>query len=304
MGGQFRSPGPIIVDGSGDTDPAASPEPIFYPLSRSDAASLSDDPGFDTPSTTIAATPSHDSLDTFQDALSESRMTSSMPNLRFGDFPAHANARPIHGSRNGELEAESRHASNAGTRGKPSEPSAGLGIEFEERLLPSQHLHSSGSTPSANGMALNLDKGLKSLSLLSPVREVRTPSPTATRSNASNLIDSQLRSNAHNRSVSLSANRPPPPSLPIGKPETSKSKGKGYESRDPADRLPMRSNSVVNGSTSGHMSGLANGSGSRQNQNASSGWQQTTKKGKKERGKASVGSVPGGTDLNGERKGG
>ena len=368
--GLGRSTGPLIVDGSGETEsPYAMPQ-MHFPVTTSESASLSDDPTLDTPKTMFTGTPNHEMLDNFAlDQELESSMTTSLPNLQFGDFPArgatklpqtlrsephilqpllppqlsqHANYLP-HVQ---QLQQAPPLVESAKTQ-RPSEPSNGLGIDFftpppetSGSLSPKniqkapQKLAEHGS-PSLSG----LEKSLKPLSLLSPVREVRTPSPTATRSSVVPYFGMHAQPKAsHARSLSLSSNDRPATATQLfasplatafqsagaenGKakaPASSPDKRATTYRADAADEAPLSPKS--NGGASASVAdAAANGTAATSNgtsawagdstdwtqQQQTSNWQQqSSKRSKKAKQKnASVSGITASLVDGGERKGG
>ena len=258
--GQPTPSGPVIVDGSSDMpDEPTVPEPLYHPAIASDATSLSDDVAIDTPGTTTAATatPSHDSLDAFSpEPSTERRMTTSMPNmLQFGDFPARAAIRSgLSPSRDLSKAPEKPVMPPPEPRvnGVSKDALSGLGIEFGSTRLkdlptPTQSGFSASAsaaaaaaaagTPTPTVAGLNLASSLKPSTLLSPVREVRTPSPSAARAAAAVAlpalnVDGTSR-NGHTRSASLSSKGKV--SSPLVEPATPRrtDKGKAPEAQRP-----------------------------------------------------------------------
>ena len=145
--------------------------------------------------------------------------------------------------------------------------------------------------------------------MLSPVREVRTPSPTAVRkeepwASAASVMHNSIKPSAplqgsannrlvHGRSVSLSG-----PS-PLG---DGVNGNNGVAKVPPINRQAEINALKMNGQAQQLMNGFGSGA---VNPNAqASGWQQTTKKGKKGKGKSGSGVQNGDAVNGGERKGG
>ena len=306
-----RHSGPIIVDGYSEaSDYATPPESVFYPMASSEAASLSDDPPIDTPVTPLATTSSHDTIESFSlDAGTDNRMVSSMPNiLQFGDFPLQNTTRLGLISRMSDTQVE--NAPNPATpprRGSKNmdATSNALGLEShtanrsKESTMPTEQK----KPPMPNGVPTiipNLDLAgpplnqdfskltLKPLPLLSPVREVRTPSPTATRSNP--LEGSK---SLHSRSMSALSNENHS-SSPLSVVTNGIGKGKSIENLSPKS---IQVNGVVGGAHDGSSKvGLL--------QLQTSTWKEAGKKAKKVKGKGSVSSVGEVVPDGVERKGG
>ena len=300
-----RSSGPVIVDGSSDSaDFAISPRSTSFPTNHtSHAASVSGDKVSDTPilSPVLSVEEDADSPTTAPSA--QRRMIGSLPSiLQFGDFPLEApivtkHSRGIEASRASEKISPGLLQDGS----QPIKPPNGLGIDITsakpKEVIPPIPSSSQSSMPIPSTVAgLNLASSLKSLPLLSPVREVRTPSPTAARNSTSSTVDA-LKNASHGRSNSLSAETKP---SPLGKSFTGSQNGKGKA----VETVDQRSSSMVNGS------GIRNPQQAPPplppitQQAQVSGWQQSTsKKSKKYKKAGSVGSAP----LivgEGERKGG
>ena len=309
-----RRSGPIIIDGSSETSaeygiPLES-QSAFYSMSASDAASLSEDSLLENYSTPPGPIPSQEQLDSFSlDQLIDLTPSHSRQNiLQFGDFPVRSTGRGGLGSEtNKEGVAETEALSKLSLQCSRAEIATnGLGINLEEQPCTAPILvngHASPPKPQISIKAIpklepsesqpNSDHlpALKPLPLLSPVREVRTPSPTATRSST---VDSASKS-AHTRSISaLSGKDLNLSQLSIvtnGKGKVSSGQGQEPKvngingSHDTADEWP----------SSGSKSPLGN-------KIFPSGWQQTGKKGKKSKSKGSVSSLS--EVLVEERKGG
>ena len=214
---------PVIVDGSGDTpDDPRPPEGLFFPTPASDAASLSDDVPVYTPSTATGATPSVESLDTSTpDVTAEARMTNSVPNmLQFGDFPARVAVRcaPSPSRDHAQAPAERSAVPSEQRVNGVTDSAPGLGIEFggKKSMEPATHTQASLSTtgsaasstlPTPAVAGLNLASSVKPPPLLSPVREVRTPSPTLARAAAAvalPIVGDRASKSSHSKSSSLS----------------------------------------------------------------------------------------------------
>ena len=197
-----RRSGPIIANGSdvSMSDYATPPEcqSLYFPAEVSEAASLSDEP-MDTP-VTDSVTPSQELQDSFSlDAAVDVERTNSLPTmLQFGEFPARSTYRPSFGTR----PEDSTYADMPIPRVPPvyqngvDENSQGLGININtpnstsvspngEQKSSSSIIYQANTAPKgdigADLSKINIEKPLKPLPLLSPVREVRTPSPTTLR---------------------------------------------------------------------------------------------------------------------------
>ena len=231
------------------------------------------------------------------------RTTNSLPSiLQFGDFPLEAPIRATQ-PRGTEESAASEKVSLASVRDEvPSSQTAnGLGIDMmstqtKETLLPKPS-SSQPSMPAPSTVAgLNLASTRKSLPLLSPVREVSTPLPTAVRGSNGSAVEA-LKKSSHGRSNSLTGDNKPSSSLTKVSTTSQTARGKAAESRE------YESSGTVNGSRA-KGSQQTSPAPSTSQQAQVSGWQQSTnKKSKKNRKAGSVGSLP----LmvgEGERKGG
>ena len=199
-----RRSGPIIVDGSSEgatSEYATPPEFLCYPQATSEAASLSDDQPINTPVST-SVTPSQEPPDAFDldSALPSGQISLFSGIPQFGDFPRNITTQSIAGP-NSRLEekksTEDRGSTRSSEYGRAAVPhSLGLGIGYEESFstdrrssaerLPAEQLPSGRNNEqkfSLTGDKLDLrhEKPLLPIPLLSPVREVRTPSPTTSR---------------------------------------------------------------------------------------------------------------------------
>lgn len=307
-----RHSGPIIIDGSSETsNEYASASSAYYPTTMSEAASLSDGQPMDTPVTPSASLLSHNPLDSFElDGASDSRLSHSVPNiLQFGDFPVR-NTRlesPVSGTiHHTAVDADVSPPPPLNDR-VIAGPSAGLGIELRgispTRLREGVRTVSPPVAPGQTNVIPTLETStthsipdrpatLKSLPLLSPVREMRTPSPTVNRSSAS---ESVLKL-SHTRSVSALSSKDltlSPLSVVADGKENVVS-GAGHE---PRTNGISGTHSNVNGGPS-----IAPKSPPPESRSTLSGWQQTGKKGKKTKNKGSISSMSEMTA--GERKGG
>ena len=295
-----RRSGPIIANGSSDaslSDYATPPETRAFPPETSEAASLSDEP-MDTP-LTASVTPSQDIHDSFMldPSVEPGRASTASTMLQFGDFPARSTFRA-----STVLRPDSAVPTNKMTPKSSCSPPVAADekrndLETRREPVPShnplntEHKVPNGVSVQANVISnidaslsqpeISLVKPSKPLPHLSPVREVRTPSPVALR-REDTKFHVQNKS-AHGRSVSMSG---PSPLSSISNSkqhqvEMSSTKMNGHPS---------------NGSPNGHPT-------------QSSGWQQTGRKGRKNKGKAAKG-VAAGSGANeevvngGERKGG
>ena len=335
MNGLPTPSGPVIVDGSEDAlDCTPPPEPHSYAVPSSEAASLSDDPAIDTPGTPSAATPSQDSVDTFAtDPGAERRMTASMPNmLQFGDFPARAAIRGGLSPTREKGKAVEKPPAPAESRANGhKETPSGLGIDISSVMLKDlptpTRASASGSaattsTPTVAG--LNLASSVKPGPLLSPVREVRTPSPSTARAVAAVASGRSAgsaaaaangpRSPSHARTVSLSGKDK------ISSPLAMTTAPKADKGKAPEQAIPRSNGTSPNATASPARSPTASSQpqshetwspiapskpASSPVQPQNSGWQQSMSKKSKHKKKASVsgsGMLPGSEEE--ERKGG
>ena len=345
MGPPQRSSGPIIADGSGeDSEYYSPPERIVFPIDTSEAASLSDEPVY-TPMTS-ATTSVPDPYDTLPpDLHSEVGRSTVKPSLlQFGDFPARSTIRQV--DRNHEKSAITdtlsmpKPAPSVPVATSPEAPRVngidGLGIKFPDpptkRRGPPAGI--AGITPSSiapipafkppvpkpvpHPAPQELQSQEASIggkaqpAILSPVREVRTPSPTVVRKEepwalAATVLDDSMNDNVeptiapqhsvdptpkHSRSVSLSG-----PS-----PAGNTANGNNRVAKVPPTNRQAEINVLK---VNGQASHLVNGSVAGVTPNAQvSGWQQTTKKGKKGKGKSGSSGQNGEAVNGGERKGG
>ena len=323
------STGPVIVDGSEDAlDSTPPPGPQSYAVPSSEAASLSDDPAIDTPRTVSAATPSQASSDAFAtDPSAEGRMTSSMPNmLQFGDFPARAAVRGGHSPSGDKGKAVERLPNHAESRANGyKESPTGLGIDITSvklKELPTPTRTSSSSSTAGKGTPTVTDatvaSSIKPAPLLSPVREVRTPSPTTARSAAAvaagrSAAGSAPDSPSHTRTRSLSSKGKVSSPLAI---TTAQKAGKGKASEQPVPQSNGTSPITTASQSRSPTVSSPHPQGARSPVSASvlasspvqpqiSGWQQSVSKKSRHKKKASVsgnGVVPGSEEE--ERKGG
>lgn len=194
----FRSSGPIIVDGSGGYGLHNHITAIDTPRSvlRHDAPSPSEIHGHNTPAISTDTFYDQGRRDDFGRESSQAyHMTYSTPEL----------SRPTHVARHEIIEPLKRRATSHAGEDIPAKivikhaeyksGGLGLGIEFENHVIrpstdfpkpsvqasapPAETCVSAEANSDASGQ--RYEKSLKSLPLLSPVREVRTPSPTASR---------------------------------------------------------------------------------------------------------------------------
>lgn len=286
----IRSSGPIIVNGSDGWGMNEYPAPVessSLATTISEATSGSDDHAYDTPAS-------------FAD----------MPYTTEPSSHAHPMPHMHHVMDNrGNIDRETlMRFSKSNTADVPKEqtpntfldmqstPTNGLGIQYEDtmagRQRPSlenaaaqENVRQSSSTCNPDNMADNLklqhEKPLQAVPLLSPVREVRTPSPTASR-----------RANGVSSGVSTGRFTGP---LKLHIPPFSKgTSGKQKQ----ADALAQKPNGIpINVADSPKPT----------TQQQSNGWQQPAKKGKKHKSKNSVSQLTNGEPLpanEAERKGG
>ncbi|MCJ1433510.1 hypothetical protein MMC27_002872 [Xylographa pallens] len=309
-GGSSRHSGPIIIDGSSEisADYTTPPEidSTYYPMAMSEAASPSDNqhscsqmhpisPELDPKTRDYLAT----------DQYVRNRLAPHA--LQFGDFPA------SHTRRVSPPSTSSRHPfnelDNPLTMLQNSSPNldtpSGLGIDLENLSISSTGARNGSasppSAPTSTSLTPKVDvsdfqsnpdyaETLKVTPLLSPVREVHTPSPTTIRS----IVPESYAKAAHSRTASAILTNNMIPSL-----LSTVSAGRSRMSID--ENIEPRANGI-NG-THFNMtteSGVPSKGPAVENRQSSSGWQQTTKKGKK-KGKGSVSSL---SEIFSERKGG
>ena len=193
-----RPSGPIVLDGSAGWSlhdyPSSAAEASPFSVSMSEVSSPLD--VHDTPNTTT------------DPPRRQSRWESTDPDVSHPQPPTglpHESNRISHASRNGIIEPLKRRASiqanekslasSSVNRADHGSNGYGLGIDFENvtrrmsgveangiptQELPSPSVSESNKDPKSDSVQSN-DKTTKPTPLLSPVREVRTPSPTANR---------------------------------------------------------------------------------------------------------------------------
>ena len=309
-GGSSRHSGPIIIDGSSEisadytTPPDISSE--YYPIAMSEAASLSDDQRPYSQAIPIQPEPVpqvSDHLTT--DQYIRNRLVPNI--LQFGEFPACHTRRvsppPLSGHPS-FTEVEAPSASLQSSYLNCDYPT-GLGIGLEDMSITKPGMPSGSASPSMASKSATLaskidvsdvkpnqdySEILKVIPILSPVREVRTPSPTATR----NALPESYVKAVHSSTVSAVSGKDLLPS-PLSTVANGKSRVTTDKSLEP-NTNGINGNHVVMSSESN----VTPEGPTLENKPSSSGWQQTTKRGKK-RGKGSVSSLG---EVLGERKGG
>lgn len=274
-----RSSGPIIVDGSGGWGLHEPPvtESASYTRFISEATSISEDPGYDTHVTATISQPlrqgRHDSFSRENTQLYNHAHPAAEPR-RAGDVSRNSIIEPIMR----RASSQSSEATMLQATSKRLEYAAnghGLGIEFErsvrrqptdsERLPPqepTQHGYSGSKgdiTPDVP--ATRYDFSPKTVPLLSPVREVRTPSPTANRKEDI-FVDSRPLGRLFRTPMHLDI---PPFSNGVN--------GKQKKSESPVQK------------SNGRLSNLADSPKAVQPP-LTNGWQQSSKKGKKTKSKS------------------
>ena len=289
-----RRSGPIIVDGSSEasaSDYSTPPEFLCFPEALSEAASLSDDQPIDTP-VTASVTPSQEPPDAFDlDSDAAAGHISSFSGIpQFGDFPrmrlAQSTASLV------SKVSDTITTQDVGTErlldqtGPVDHLSRGLGIAYDEGSMnsrpisqptPQEQLANNHKTESkarmpAEKLDLRHDKPLLPVPLLSPVREVRTPSPTTSRKEEG-LLGLQ-RKVWHGKSNSLSGKES------MASPMLATSAGKQKE----IEPLGQKTNGQpINGILATSLPAQA------------SGWQQPGKKAKKSKAKTNSMNGPGST---------
>ena len=318
--GKSQSSGPVIVDGSSDaSEYATPPENVFYPTSSGPASTNSDDRAMDTPTSEAAITPTAEASDPFllNGRVERSARTHTTGVLQFGEMPARATFR----STQTESPATSKAQEKVPTKSVKDTLLArslnGLGIEVNtskafDKSLQNHNMAQKPTHHSPTLSGLNLASTLKPPATLSPVREVRTPSPSTTRNQ---------NSSSDRGHKALSA-RPPASTghKEVGPSPLAESSSASTNSKGAEDALleSEPSKAALAKGKEGHT--LPNGAPPKSPSKApqhdqqqsqqkpaqamqSSGWQQSTKKKKKNKKSASVGSAPIPQDPN-ERKGG
>ncbi|MCJ1473945.1 hypothetical protein MMC13_002601 [Lambiella insularis] len=314
IAGSSRHNGPIIIDGSSETSEEylTPPEtqPTFYPMTLSEAASVSSEPCIDIPETPSTVTPLQDSGDFFgSDVETPTARERSMPRvLQFGDFPARATRRASPNAvPSNQHSADTQVSPTTMQNGHvPRELQNGLGIEHDERLIKKPDTREGISSPSRTSTSTKSGPKLdvpnmqpeadyasnpKSLSFLSPVREVRTPSPTATRSS----VSEPLSKSVHARSSSLI-----PAKEQILSPLSAMTNGKSKVPTGAEFEAKLNGVNRLYAGLNGEPSSVSK-SPIVDTKAVPSGWQQTGKKGKNSRAKGSISSL---NEIIGERKGG
>ncbi|MCJ1399760.1 hypothetical protein MMC11_002963 [Xylographa trunciseda] len=308
-GGSSRHSGPIIIDGSSEisadyTTPPENNTP-FYPMVLSEATPLPADQRLCSQMDPISPELFPEIPDlSAPDQYVRNRPVSHV--LQFGDFPARHTRRvspPSTSTRYISTDVDSTLA--ALQNGSPNHDTpSGLGIDLEDLSINKPNLSSDSisypTAPMSARLAPKVDvsdlqpnpdhpETLKVMPLLSPVREVRTPSPTATRS----LVPESYAKAVHSRTASGISGKDLVPS-PLSSVSNGKTRMLEDENTEPK----------INGVNGNHVTATVESSippkGPALENRQSSGWQQSTKKGKK-KGKGSVSSLG---EILGERKGG
>lgn len=274
-----RSSGPIIVDGSGgwgldETHPVI--EPASYNKAVGEVTSVLEDQGYDT---SVTATSSQALIQGRHDSFGREN---TQPYNHA--HPVSEARRTGETSRNSIIEpiirratSQSSEATAAQATGKRSEYVAnghGLGIEFERsrrpptdpERLPPQEPPQHGYSPSKGDVKSDVptpryDFSPKTVPLLSPVREVRTPSPTANRKE-----DIFTEGPYHGRFFCTPMHLEIPPF-------SNGLNGKQAHSESPVSRLNGRSVNMAESPKAAQ-------------QPLTNGWQQPSKKGKKTKSKS------------------
>ena len=289
----IRTSGPIIVDGSdgwGMNDYPAAVEFSSLTTTLSEATSGADDRLYDAPAT-VTDTPytpdtvqhsSHAHPVPYMHHVMDSKGNVDMESLtRFGR--GHVNGASREQEPNQYFETQSKTAN-------------GLGIQYEDSMArrqssgsekaPAQeNVRRPGPTRKTDNKADNLkfqhEKPLQPQPILSPVREVRTPSPTASR--RPNGVSSRQYTDRFTGPLELHI----PPF----------SKGTNGKQKQ-GEALAQRPNGIPSDATESPRTAM---------QSQSNGWQQPPKKGKKHKSKNSVSQLTNGEPLpanEAERKGG
>ncbi|MCJ1307978.1 hypothetical protein MMC25_001628 [Agyrium rufum] len=315
MSGQSRQSGPIIADGSGEailSERQSPPESIIFPVDTNEASSSTDEVIYTPLTRTDSSTQDPPEVCSFEPSPDPARNTIMPSMLQFGDFPARSTLRAK--SREAALEAEGRasHGTVADSAGatisqelprRSNQPgkeysNSGLGIQYQETQIRNKPFITGPiapipafKPPKATVTQELIQREAGKAPLLSPVREVRTPSPTILRKEDSRPPLQERPS--HGRSISLSGPSPLanlPNGRPLKHPEPLKMNGQqlqngiaGTSSSNPTVQLPVQAQT--------------------------SAWQQTTgKKGRNKKAKiGTIGNINGSAMelANGdERKGG
>ena len=308
-GGSSRHSGPIIIDGSSEisADYTTPPEidSAYYPIAMSEAASPSDDQYMCSQMNPISPELVPEARDQHL-AIDQYVRNHSAPHiLQFGDFPARHTRRvspPSTSSRRPLNEIDEALQNSSPNRDTIS----GLAIDLENLSITSTGATngsvSPASAPISTRLASKFDisdmqpnppdypEPLKVMPLLSPVREVHTPSPTTVR----NIVPESYAKAVHSRTSSAISTSNMGSSLFSAVPT-----GRSRMSID--ENMEPRANGV-NGTQSTMTAefNVPSKDFAVENKQSSSGWQQSTKKGKK-KGKGSVSSL---SEIFSERKGG
>ncbi|MCJ1286465.1 hypothetical protein MMC26_005810 [Xylographa opegraphella] len=302
--------GPIIIDGSSEisADYTTPPEidSTYYPMAMSEAASLPDDPNLYSETSPL----SPELISEIRNHLASDGYVHNRlvpQSLQFGDFPARQTRRvspPFTSSRRPLNEIDNSLSMLQNTA--PNIDSiGGLGIDMENITTTSTGAQNGSvsppSAPTSTRLAPDFDisemmpdpedaETLQAMPLLSPVREVHTPSPTTTRG----IVPESYAKAVHSRTSSaISTSNITPNLLSVS---TSRSR-MSFE-----ENMEHRAN-WVNGTTStmpAETNVYSRGS-LVENQQAPSGWQQTSKKGKKKSKELSLYAL---SQVFNERKGG
>lgn len=316
VGTNNRHAGPVIVDGSSDSSTeyltAMEHQSRTQSIVDSEAASLPGESLTYTPGTAPATVPNPEPFETFDlDASPEPSHRLSVTNIpQFGDFPVRSHRRSIPATVTGRPSTDSEPFADVLSHDQlTGRMSNGLGIELGDNSSVASTASNGNVSPPKNishskipskieisGQETTSDwiTTLKPLPLLSPVREVRTPSPTAKRTSTSESYYKIL----HSRSISAVSNSDitssPLTPVPNGRENA-------FSSEDYGPR--------TNGINGGHHGTVAGPSTEPrispvESKASSSAWQQTGKKGKKSKhkGGSSISNLSEVAD--GERKGG
>ena len=237
-----RRSGPIIIDGcteAGVIDFHTPPESVssmFHPPSTSEVASLSDDQGMGTPATDTAIPlrdPQNPYLSDHSPSLVPSFSYTGMP--QFGEFPPAqlgAVSSPQSRSTNPSIVDARPATTSPASMGALDEAFQGLGVQYDhpsngkskshEQLFMNDTRSNSVPSPALDLQNIRADLSQGKLALpiplLSPVREVRTPSPTTSRKERfsigteSNGGHSRKPSSLSGQNPTTSSNKPLSPS--------------------------------------------------------------------------------------------
>ena len=288
------------------------PDASSHATTRSEATSSSDDRQYETPATVETELHSGQGVD--------GDLTLEDPNRYFHTHEAPWGSRTPSGNQKGNFDFTPRHPYSAAgevpvsptttyRQDKPSPPAGGLGIQFGEHEIrrPSVQAENTVSPKSTRSVAAipvpeprSEKKPPVPLPLLSPVREVRTPSPTTKRKED---LHPQVQRSVRRADGKLDLYIPPFAELVRAKQDkqinASAKKPNGAPSTHLSESItPNQSSQVAHTSQlfQGPKTSRVQDEGSRGNGHhpQANGWQQQSgKKGKKNKSRPSSGNFPG-----------